>query len=91
MVNIREEFEKLLFSDSNIKDFPSNKVNNFKVKPPYPLKLQGEWEVALRDMHFSHNWYNFNKEVKIAYIVSLAKGEEISWSNTRILREDALR
>lgn len=42
---------------SNAKE-PGNKTNEFRVRLPEKVQLQGKWEVALVEMLYPHNWPN---------------------------------
>ena len=41
------EFYLTLPSNSSLADFPNNSSNNFKVRLPTAIRLNGEWKVAL--------------------------------------------
>ena len=41
--------------------FPDNKTSNFVTKLPRTLQLDGEWEVGLAEVDYSHTWYNIHK------------------------------
>ena len=38
--------------------FPANTLTNFKTKLVQPVELIGDWEVALAELQYPHNWYN---------------------------------
>ena len=44
---MKEDFYVTLPSNSSLTDYPNNSSNNFKVRLPTPLRLQGDWKVAL--------------------------------------------
>ena len=44
---MKEDFYVTLPSNSSLIDYPNNSSNNFKVRLPTPLRLQGDWKVAL--------------------------------------------
>ena len=35
-----------------------NKIGNFKVKLPETIRLNGEWEMSLREFNYTRSWYN---------------------------------
>ena len=45
--NERRFLPHTLPSNSSLTDYPNNSINNFKVRLPTPLQLQGNWKVAL--------------------------------------------
>ena len=44
---MKDGFYLTLPSNSSLTDYPNNSSNNFKVRLPTPLQLQGNWKVAL--------------------------------------------
>ena len=44
---MKEDFYVTLPSNSSLTDYPNSSSNNFKVRLPTPLRLQGDWKVAL--------------------------------------------
>ena len=44
---MKNEFYLTLPSNSSLADYPNNSSNNFKVRLPAPIRLNGEWKVAL--------------------------------------------
>ena len=52
-------FQVLLLS--NVKGNPRNKPNLYETKLAKPLDLPGEWDVALIDISYPHNWTNWDK------------------------------
>ena len=48
---------------SSMDIYPDNKISSFKVNLPETLQLNPEhWEVALKEIHFPHLWYNTRKD-----------------------------
>ena len=35
-----------------------NKIGNFKVKLPETIRLNGEWEMSMREFNYTRSWYN---------------------------------
>ena len=46
---------------SNVNGNPRNKPSLYKMKLAKPLKVLGEWNVALINISYSHNWTHLNK------------------------------
>ena len=44
---MKSDFYFTLPSNSSLTDFPNNSSNDFKVRLPRPIRLQGNWRVAL--------------------------------------------
>ena len=44
---------------SNGKQFEDNTINNFRVRLPQRLNLEGLWDVALIEAIYPHTWLNF--------------------------------
>ena len=44
---MKDAFYLTLPSHSSLQEFPQNVNNNFKVRLPTPIRLNGEWKVAL--------------------------------------------
>ncbi len=56
---------------SNTADFPGNTTSEYRVKLPYPIELQGDWEVALVEIQYPHSHDNI-----VATASDIAKMEE---------------
>ena len=59
MSSLSDEFQVLL--PSNIKGNPRNKPNLYETELAKPLDLPGEWDVALINISYIHNWTNMDK------------------------------
>ena len=59
MSSLSDEFQVLL--PSNVKGNPRNKPNLYETELAKPLDLHGEWDVALINISFPHNWPNLDK------------------------------
>ena len=59
MSSLSEEFQVLL--PSNVKGNPRNKPNQYETELAKPLDLSGEWDVALINISYPHNWTNLVK------------------------------
>ena len=49
-------------SNSSAKQFPKNTLTQFSTRLPRNVQLQGEWEVALSEIVYPHNWHNIEAE-----------------------------
>ena len=61
-------------SNSCLSTFPSNTVANFKVKPPESISLEGDWEVALVEMLYSHTWSTIREGNQQTFIYDVGTG-----------------
>ena len=59
MSSLSDEFQVLL--PSNVKGNPRNKPNLYETEHAKPLDLPGEWDVALINISYLHNWTNLHK------------------------------
>ena len=59
MSSLSEKFQVLL--PSNVKGNPRNKPNLYETELAKPLDLPGEWDLALINILYPHNWTNFVK------------------------------
>ena len=48
--------QQYLTLPSNTTDFTSNTTSSFRVKLPYTFGFNGDWEVALSEMHYPVSW-----------------------------------
>lgn len=49
---MKDEFSINLSSTNSIRYFPENTPSNFTVRLPYKIQLQGDWQVALTEIHY---------------------------------------
>jgi len=68
-MNPDSEFQLTLPSNSSTEFFPTNKASDFTTKLPTPIALEGEWELALIDIQYPHNWYNVPEDVGILFFL----------------------
>ena len=52
------QFYVTLPSTSSFKYFPGNKLSSFTTHLHTPLRLEGDWEVALVEINYPRTWYN---------------------------------
>ena len=62
-----DEFQVTLAS--NVKSNARNKPADFATALARPLDLPGEWEVALIDLTYPHNWVNLDKPIYLAILI----------------------
>jgi len=65
----------ILFSNTQENIYPKNRPSEFRNQLAYPLKLGIDWEVALLDVHFLHNFDNFVQDVKTAVLLPTDRDE----------------
>ena len=63
-MSLGDEFQITLAS--NVASNAQNKPNDFETALAKPLDLPGDWEVAVIDHSYPHNWTNLDR----AYIVA---------------------
>ncbi len=62
------QFYVTLPSTSSFKYFPENKISSYTTRLHAPLRLKGEWEVALVEINYPRTWYNISGDTcKIYY------------------------
>jgi hypothetical protein len=71
-MNPDTEFQLTLPSNSSVEYYPNNKATDFTTRLPTSISLEGEWEAALIDIQYPHNWYNIPEDVGIVLIVEPA-------------------
>ena len=52
------QFYLHLPSNSSLDTFPDNTLTEYRVGLPQTITLEGEWEVALTEIHYPHSWNN---------------------------------
>ena len=62
-MSLGDEFQVTLAS--NVKSNKRNKPASFETDLAKPLDMPGEWEVALIDLSYPHNWTNLDKPYDI--------------------------
>ena len=72
-MNTENEFQLTLPSNASITFSPDNKPANYTTTLPSPISLEGEWEVALIDIQYPHNWMNITKDVYILFLIETKK------------------
>ncbi|KAF0137783.1 MAG: hypothetical protein FD143_3736 [Ignavibacteria bacterium] len=71
-----EEFIVTLPSNASVTNFPNNKANSYTVALPKTLTLDGDFEVAVGDLQYPHNWTNFEEEYISVLRVDQSPGEQ---------------
>ena len=67
-MSLGDEFQVTLAS--NVKSNARNKPVDFETALAKPLDLPGEWEVALIDLAYPHNWVNLDKSLYMAFLTN---------------------
>ena len=65
-MSLGDEFQVTL--SSNVQSNARNKPADFETALARPLDLPGEWEVALIDLSYPHNWVSLNKPLFMALL-----------------------
>ena len=55
------QFYPHLPSDSRLDTFLDNTLTEYRVGLPQTITLEGEWEVALTEIHYPHSWNNIER------------------------------
>jgi hypothetical protein len=85
-----DSFVVILFSYTQQNIYAENVPSEFRNQLARPLKLGSEWEVALMDVHFMHNFDNFLKDIKFAVLLHTPR-EEHSAKSLRMYAQDGDR
>jgi hypothetical protein len=80
-----EDFWVVLPSSSNMLSNPTNMPADYTVKLRRPIELtQNDWEVAILNVQYPYNWYNFTKDIQLIFVhysvtvpVRLPSGEPV--------------
>ena len=64
-----EEFQITIPSNSSEAYFPNNNPSHFQTMLAVPKQLDGDWEVALMEIHYPHTWYNVFKDEYIGILI----------------------
>jgi len=68
-MNTENELQLTLPSNASITFSPDNKPANYTTTLPSPISLEGEWEVALIDIQYPHNWMNITKDIYLIILI----------------------
>jgi hypothetical protein len=69
---MNDHFFVTLPADSSAKYYPNNTVARFVSKLPETIRLQRQYEMALVEIIYPHNWYNVGDENKDNYWITAA-------------------
>jgi len=72
-MSMPDEFQINLLS--NVKSNPRNQSAEFETQLAKPIELNGQWEVALMDLSYPHNWVTLKDEYYMALLTPLAEDE----------------
>lgn len=67
------QFQVMLLSNSSTPQYPNNKANDFTTVLSSPIRLKGEWEVAMTDILHPFNAVNIQKEIQMGILIVDAK------------------
>ena len=70
MDGMDHESQLTLPSNSSIDFFPDNKPGLYHTKLSSTLNLEGDWEAALMEIQYPHNWRNLEKDMFIGMILN---------------------
>ena len=76
-MNTENEFQLTLPSNASITFSPDNKPANYTTTLPSPISLEGEWEVALIDVQYPHNWMNITKDVYVIFLIDTTNKDKV--------------
>ena len=75
-MNTENEFQLTLPSNASITFSPDNKHANYTTTLPSPISLEGEWEVALIDIQYPHNWMNITKDIYLIILIETSNKDK---------------
>jgi len=75
-MNTENEFQLTLPSNASITFSPDNKPANYTTTLPSPISLEGEWEVALIDIQYPHNWMNITKDIYLIILIETSNKDK---------------
>jgi len=75
-MNTETEFQLTLPSNASITFSPDNKPANYTTTLPSPISLEGEWEVALIDIQYPHNWMNIPKDIYLIILIETSNKDK---------------
>ena len=70
MLNPTEAFNVTLFSQSGKSIFPNNRASHWSTKLHLPIHFEGEWEVALQRLDYTHMFSNVKLNRWILFLLS---------------------
>src|SRR5579863_7072357 len=62
MSNLINHFYMTLPSNACLDKYPTNNQSNYTIQFPSPVEFQGNWEVALTEIHYPKTWKNLLKD-----------------------------
>lgn len=81
-----DSFQLTLPSNACGEIYKQNKPNHYWTQLNSPLRLEGRWEVALVDIMYPHNWFNYDVETKV--VIDYNRGDYNYISNLTISPQD---
>ena len=69
MDGMDDEIQLTLPSNSSIGFFPENKPGLYHTKLSSSLNLEGDWEAALMEIQYPHNWHNIIEDIYFGFMI----------------------
>jgi hypothetical protein len=70
MSEIKGDFSIVLPSNSNMTTHPGNRPDDYLVRLGKAITLTGDWEVALLNIQYPHNWFDVREKAVIHWVYS---------------------
>lgn len=68
MARTKDDFVVVLPSNSNLDTHPKNRPDEYEVRLFRGVDLQGDWEVALLNIQYPHNWFDVVEKTTIHWM-----------------------
>jgi hypothetical protein len=78
----------VLPSVSNLGEHPENRPDDYTVVLGSKVTLNGDWEAALLNIHYPHNWFDFREKSVVHWIYSKTR---IPLNDTQVAADVAVR
>ena len=62
------QFYVTLPSNSSMNYFPQNTITSYNTKLSEQIRLTGEWEVGIAEIHYPHSWFNVDETNNKFYV-----------------------
>ena len=66
-----ENYEFQVYLPSNVKGNTRNKLSLYETELAKPLDLPGDWDVALTEISYPHNWPNLDKTYIFCFKITI--------------------
>lgn len=89
-MSVTDNFFLTLMSNSSLDYYSENKTSSFTVHLPQKIQLNGDWVVALAELHYPYNFFNVvHGENKIT--IQLRKPEDINYIAQRLDYDNSIK